>query len=255
MNYDLTEMPETYDAGRAYSPEVLRFWLRTISRGVQDLKVSRILDLGCGTGRYASVLAEHFDADVEAIDPSEKMLAQARRKPHPRTRFQQASGESVPLADKSVDLVFMSMVLHHLAVPELVVRECFRVLLPNGHLCLRAGTQEQVPTYPYVPFFPSSLAILESMLLPTEEIISLFAQANFDFVSHEVVQSEVAPGWAQYAAKLSHRADSVLASIPDEEFRAGLDAVNKHATMLEDEGRVIEPIDFFVFRRTETVIC
>src|SRR5690606_31699327 len=113
MDYDQTAMPAQYDAGRAYAPQVLQYWLETISRNLPVHQVSRILDLGCGTGRYSAALAEHFSADVEAIDPSEKMLEQALRKRHARVRFQSASGEKLPLPDRSIDLVFMSMVFHH----------------------------------------------------------------------------------------------------------------------------------------------
>ena len=42
--------------------------------------VSRIVDLGCGTGRYSEPLSVHFQADVIGIDPSEKMLEEARKK-------------------------------------------------------------------------------------------------------------------------------------------------------------------------------
>jgi len=38
------------------------------------------LDIGCGTGRYSTALAAHFNAHVIAVDPSEKMLAEARKR-------------------------------------------------------------------------------------------------------------------------------------------------------------------------------
>ena len=109
MDYDRSEMPSAYDAGRSYAPWVLERWLETVAQQVQG-PVSRILDLGCGTGRYSAALANYFSVDVEAIDPSEKMLEQALKKPHARVRFRKASGEALPLNDESVELVFMSMV-------------------------------------------------------------------------------------------------------------------------------------------------
>ena len=104
MNYDQTNMAAGYDAGRAYSPQVLAYWLDVISRSVPKGSVSEILDLGCGTGRYSNGLADYFQASVVGIDPSEKMLAEAQRKASARVRYERASAESLPLRDAAVDM-------------------------------------------------------------------------------------------------------------------------------------------------------
>ena len=248
MDYDQTEMPGAYDTGRAYSPRVLRHWLETVSRQVSSRQISRILDIGCGTGRYSAALAEHFRCEVVAIDPSKKMLEQARSKPHAGVRFQRAPGEELPLPDESVDLVFMSMVFHHFHEPESVAGECRRVLRPGGSVCLRAGTREQIPTYPYVRFFPRSIPILNAVLQSREFIELAFAHAKLGCDHHELVTSEVASSWEEYAIKLSHRADSVLAQLTDEEFEVGLESARRYASGQAQANRVIELVDFFVFR-------
>jgi len=209
------------------------------------------LDVGCGTGRFSAALADHFRSKVDAIDPSQKMLKQACRKPHAGVRFQKASGEQLPFPDDSIDLVFMSMVFHHFDAPELVARECHRVLHPNGSVCLRAGTREQIPTYPYVPFFPTSASILHAILQSREFIKSVFLQANLGLGHHELVKSEVARSWEEYTLKLSHRADSVLARLTDKEFSLGLDLMRDHAARQPQPGPVIELVDFFVFHLHE----
>ena len=81
---------------------------KTLQLQPQDV----VLDLCCGTGRYSEALAAYFDAGVIGLDPSTKMLDQARKKLRdPRVRYQTGHGEAIPLADDSVDLIFMSMVL------------------------------------------------------------------------------------------------------------------------------------------------
>src|SRR6202451_1713498 len=113
VNYDKTNMPAAYDAGRGYSPRVLAYWLDVISKSVAKGSVSEILDLGCGTGRYSNALADYFEANVIAVDPSEKMLAEARRKASQRIRYERAPAESIPLHTASLDLTFISMAVHH----------------------------------------------------------------------------------------------------------------------------------------------
>ncbi len=248
MDYDKTRMPPSYDAGRSYPPAVLAFWLGVISRWVPQGTVSDIVDIGCGTGRYSAALANHFDARVVALDPSEKMLAEARRKVSEKVRYEQASGETLPLADASMDLAFMSMVFHHFAHPDRVAQECRRVLRSNGAVCLRAGTVERCESYAYVPFFPGTRPILNKSLTSQARIESIFAAAGFRLIAHELVPSQAAESWDAYAAKLAHRADSILIQLSDREFEAGLAAVRKHAAARPSHESVVEPVDFFVFR-------
>ncbi len=155
MDYDRTDIPDSYDLGRGYSPEVLRLWLDTISALVPKGAVSDIIDLGCGTGRYSGPLADHFGANLLGVDPSEKMLEQARKKVSGgHVTFLQGVGEALPAGDDSADMVFMSMVFHHLGQPGLVARECHRVLRRDGVVCLRNGTTEEIAAFPYIDAFP-----------------------------------------------------------------------------------------------------
>jgi len=246
MNYDKTNIPAAYDAGRGYSPKVLTGWLDVVSRLVPKEAVSEILDIGCGTGRYSAALAAHFDARVVAVDPSEKMLAEARKKVSERVRYERASAESLPLPDASVDMVFMSMVFHHFDDPDQAVRECRRVLRRSGAVCLRAATIDRIGTYPYVPFFPRSRAILNDALQSQAIIETIFVNAGFHLACHQLVRSEVADNFHAYAEKLAFRADSILVQLSDREFQAGLVALREHAATASQEP-VIELVDFFVF--------
>src|ERR1700741_3358505 len=81
MDYDKTEIPTTYDKARALAPETRRLWQDLLSVHLDRASISLVIDLGCGTGRFSELLAAHFGVQVIGIDPSLKMVAQARRKP------------------------------------------------------------------------------------------------------------------------------------------------------------------------------
>src|SRR3984893_15965097 len=98
MDYDKTEIPTTYDKARALAPETIRLWQDLLSVHVDRARISLIIDLGCGTGRFSELLAAHFGVQVIGIDPSLKMLDQARRK-QPTIRnvvYCQGLAEAVP---------------------------------------------------------------------------------------------------------------------------------------------------------------
>ena len=80
MDYDATAIPLVYDRGRNHGPEVLDLWMQTVNRYSGSLPLSTILDLGCGTGRFSDALATWFASTVIGVDPSRKMLEQARGK-------------------------------------------------------------------------------------------------------------------------------------------------------------------------------
>ena len=247
MDYDQTEIPAAYDRGRDHGPEVLDLWMNTLSRHLDGRVVTRILDLGCGTGRFSEALADRFSAAVVAVDPSMKMLAIARRKQRdPRVHYQRGCAEAIPLASQSVDLIFMSMSLHHFADAGQAARECRRVLSAKGRVVIRTGSREQIAAYPYVPFFPSARAMLHDVLPDVPAVGHNFEAAGFQLASSEVVTQVIAAGWTEYADKLSAGGDSILASLPRHEFDAGLASLRSYASTA-GRADIIEPIDVLVF--------
>ena len=248
MDYDSTDIPLAYDRGRDHGPEVQQLWMNVVASCVGKQRLNTILDLGCGTGRFSESLAAHFNAEVIGIDPSKKMLDQAQiKRRDSRVRYQHGRGEAIPLANDSVDLVFMSMTFHHYDDPKVVARECRRVLRDGAAAFLRTGTRERIRSYPYVQFFPASQPIMEERLPTVAFVCEVFEAAGFSTVSVDVVTQTIAPDYAAYVEKLAAGADSVLAQLSPSDFQAGIDAARTHAVRVRDTP-VCEPIDVFVFR-------
>jgi ubiquinone/menaquinone biosynthesis C-methylase UbiE len=248
MDYDKTEIATTYNQARDHGPEFLRQWMDIVHANVGSKNVRTVIDLGCGTGRFSEGLADCFNATVVAIDPSHKMLAEARsHRPHPRVLYARGSAEFIPVMTDSVDVVFISMVFHHFTDPRAAAEECARVLRPKGHLCLRTGSREKIPAYPYVPFFPGTARLLEQRLPPIRFQREVFEAASFKVIFAREVRQQIAPDFMTYADKVALRADSVLVSLEDKEFDAGLARLRSERT----PGPIVEPIDFLVFVKQE----
>ncbi|MEM0128952.1 MAG: ubiquinone/menaquinone biosynthesis methyltransferase [Thermoplasmata archaeon] len=112
-------------------------------RGPSAPPVRRALDIGCGTGDLAVLVARHFpDATVVASDFTAAMLARLRRR-HARSpalgriSLSRANGLALPFADGIFDLVTNAFVLRNFADLPRAFREMRRVLRPGGTLaCL-----------------------------------------------------------------------------------------------------------------------
>jgi ubiquinone/menaquinone biosynthesis C-methylase UbiE len=246
-DYDLTDIPAAYDRARDHGPEVLDLWMRVTADHLEGRSITRILDLGCGTGRFSEGLAARFNADVIGLDPSVKMLQLAREKQRDaRVHYHLGRAEALPVRSESVDLVFMSMSLHHFTDPVVAARECRRVLRNTGSVVIRTGTREQIPAYPYVPFFESSRRLLEEILPGSADIRANFTAADLHMVAARTITQTIASDWMVYAEKLAAGGDSLLARLSRQDFEDGLAAVRRHAV---SDGRrpVVEPIDLFVF--------
>jgi ubiquinone/menaquinone biosynthesis C-methylase UbiE len=247
MDYDKTQIPEAYNRGRDHGPAVLSQWMDAVEAAAEPGSVRSILDLGCGTGRFSGGLAERFNAEVIALDPSRKMLGQARLSGgHPKVSFVCGSAEALPLESNSVELVFISMVFHHFTDPALAARECNRVLRPKGRVCLRTATSDLISAYPYVPYFPTSRRLLEDRLPTLRFQQQAFENAGLSTLSTSFIVQQIADSLHTYADKLATKSDSILASLSDSDFAAGMQALRAAAAAGPD-CVVTEPIDFLVF--------
>lgn len=94
---------------------------------------SRILDAGCGKGRYAALIKQHAPhAEVHAVDVSEEML---RHVPQ-NIQTQKATIQALPYPDAHFDLVYCVETLEHAPNPQAAIEEMIRVLRPSGRLVI-----------------------------------------------------------------------------------------------------------------------
>src|SRR5712692_5552419 len=205
MDYDRTPLPEVYRIARTLPPETMDVWGRAI-RAMLPVAVAleRVVDLGCGTARFA-----------------------------------------LPLADGSVDLVFASMVYHHLR-PEAALAEARRVLRPRAHLMLRTPTRESVGEFAYQTFFPEALAIDEERMPSRRALIDACEAAGFALRGHELVRQRFADDHADYYRKISLRGLSALLLISDDQFARGLREFAAYCQSAERHQPVYESVELFL---------
>lgn len=108
--------------------------MRYFSTLIADWGGMTVLDVGCGGGFMAEVLARK-GASVVGIDPSAPAVEAARE--HARTQglsidYRLGAGESIPVDSGTVDCVVCVDVLEHVESVDRVLDEVRRVLKPGG---------------------------------------------------------------------------------------------------------------------------
>jgi len=133
MTIDYSDIAKYYDKVRITTPEYLRFWSSRIAYYGSIKKGSKVLDIGCGTGRFTLMLCKITKADVYAIDPSEEMLGEAKKKDKKKRVFWNLStAEELLFPSKFYDCVYMTFVFHQIKNRKKAVAEINRILKPKG---------------------------------------------------------------------------------------------------------------------------
>jgi malonyl-CoA O-methyltransferase len=110
-----------------------------VRQALGDVSGLTVLDLGCGTGRHALWLAA-AGARVSAVDFSEGMLSEARRKPGASavSFLVHDLHQPLPFEAAAFDRIVSGLVLEHLSDLRAVFAEARRVLKPDGRAVVSA---------------------------------------------------------------------------------------------------------------------
>ena len=135
-------------------PILFRGQVRALRRRTVDLarlqSGERALDVGCGTGTLAIDVQSRVGTAgrVYGIDPGTHQIARARAKAARRRapiEFQVGVIEELPFADQIFDVVFSTLMMHHLPAPlkRQGLGEIARVLKPGGRLVIADFVRKQ----------------------------------------------------------------------------------------------------------------
>jgi ubiquinone/menaquinone biosynthesis C-methylase UbiE len=175
----------TYDAG----PNALIIVEKDSTLNlIGNVRNQRVLDIGCGTGRYCELLAKR-GAKVVGIDPSVKMLEYARRKITDDCRFELRCGriEDVKFPGNHFDVVVSALTFGHIRQLGPVMMKVSRVIKKGGRLIVsdihpywpvsghdyaeffdENGQEYRIPEYPHL--FEEYWALFRKFRLRLEDV-------------------------------------------------------------------------------------
>ncbi|GLV56822.1 hypothetical protein KDH_36610 [Dictyobacter sp. S3.2.2.5] len=163
-----------------------------------------VLDIGCGTGTLAMEMARSVGPEgcVIGVDPGTQQIDWARVKAARRNvsvEFQVGVIEQLPFPDQAFDVVFATLMMHHL--PQSLKRqgllEAARVLKSGGRLVIADFTRKQERQGRAARFHAGGSNI--------RDLVALVSDAGFEVVETEEMQQEgfsVFPGAGIVSAKI-----------------------------------------------------
>jgi len=127
---DYNKIANIFDKRRNWIPPDFTILEKYINQG------ERILDLGCGNGRFSEVVGSN--ADYYGVDVSERLIEIAKEK-YPNGKFFVSEPFALPFENNFFDKVFCLAVLHHIPSKKFrkdFLKETKRILKPDGKLIL-----------------------------------------------------------------------------------------------------------------------
>jgi ubiquinone/menaquinone biosynthesis C-methylase UbiE len=153
VNYD--EVAHRYD--RRYELHEYAGIRAVLLAAVAGLETARILEVGCGTGKWLALL-HSAGCSVAGLDPSAEMLRRASLLVPGDLRL--GSAEALPWGEASFDVVFYVNAFHHFEKPAAALCESHRVLRSGGKIVsIGLDPHEGGGRWYVYTFFPSTLAL------------------------------------------------------------------------------------------------
>jgi ubiquinone/menaquinone biosynthesis C-methylase UbiE len=129
----------TYDRIAAHFAKTREYAWPEVESFLAGRSAACALDIGCGNGRHAELLADRAES-VIGVDLSRELLREAAARARERgfaDRLELVHGDAanLPIADDTVGLATYVATIHHLSPREARVRsldELARVLVPDG---------------------------------------------------------------------------------------------------------------------------
>ena len=126
INEEITKMKKSLE---------LRF--KSVGFPLKKIKNLKILDAGCGAGRFTYLLSKYHPKEIYGLDLSFRNIKIAKKIfKNKKIRFLQGNVLNLPFKRENFDFVYSSGVIHHTNNFKKGLKELIRVCKKNGHIYL-----------------------------------------------------------------------------------------------------------------------
>lgn len=139
----------------------------------------KVLDLGCGDGRFTAFLGEF--ADTDALELSSEAVKMANSK-HPHVNYFQGDALTYSLKENTYDVVVSQEVIEHIEDQESYIEVCYKVLKKGGYLIMTTPNKK---VFDHMKGGNWSHQPLEKILTPRE--FKKIVKTKFDIISYDSI--------------------------------------------------------------------
>ena len=232
ITYD-DQTAAAYKEVRELPRDGLGEWRDAIRRHLSPVPGMTVVDIGAGTGQFATAFSDWFGLSIVAVEPSAAMRAHIPRRPG--IRVLEGDASALPLTDGSADGAWLSLVIHHVPDLEAAAREIRRVLRPGAPVLIRQGFSGRVDRNEFVRWFPETERMVDTCP-SVERICQVFAAAGFCRDALEPVPEKWPTSLAEFLVQADtfRRADSTIRNLTEEEFLRGKERLRRAAQDAEE---------------------
>lgn len=226
---DYSKIVEYYDRRRTATGPIIELWTGLISKYINKGRETKLLDIGCGTGRFTLPIAERFHCTVIGADMSIEMLDKAKDKDkNGLVRWDVQDIHKMTYGDASFDVIFMSNVIHHCDAPLKALSECHRILGDNGVIIIRYGAMAQIREDVTHVFFPETLELDEERTPSVELLEKWMAEVSFSGINTQEVEQKTFQTGKELIDAHAYKNTSVLSMISEDAFEIGMQRLRKY---------------------------
>jgi ubiquinone/menaquinone biosynthesis C-methylase UbiE len=244
INYD-EPTAAAYKAVREVPRDGLAEWLEAVRRHLRPSQRMTLVDIGAGTGLFASAFSDWFNLSVLAVEPAAAMRDQIPRTP--AIRVFEGNASALPLPDDSADAAWLSLVLHHIPDLGAAAREIRRVLRPGAPVLIRQGFPDRYEpsghlkqdTIELVRWFPETARTANTFPSLTATCQAFEAQ-GFHEAALEQVRETYPTSLADFRDQVDtlRRADTTMRGLTEDEFHRGKERLRR---AVRDPGNTANP--------------
>jgi ubiquinone/menaquinone biosynthesis C-methylase UbiE len=183
----------------------------------------RLVDVGCGTGRFAAFAKARRGGRVWGVDPSPEMLRRARERPGTAgIGWKEASAERLPFTGGWFDAAHMHLVVHTLPDRTAALTEIARVLMSGGRIAIATFALEHFERFFLNPYFPS-IARIDGARFPDPAVLmDELGESGFRAAAVERISQPVSADPADVLQRVRGRYISTLHLLDPAEYADGL---------------------------------
>ncbi|WP_052396971.1 class I SAM-dependent methyltransferase [Streptomyces sp. NRRL F-5123] len=233
-----------YRAAREVPREGLGAWREAVAEEAGLRPGMTVLDVGAGTGGFATAFREWFGVDVLAVEPSAAMRALIPA--DDGITVLEGRAEALPVGDGCADAAWFGSVVHHIEDLVAAARETRRALRPGAPVLIRNVFPGRAERDLRLRFFPET-ADSVAYYPPVEHVVTVFTAAGFHRTALRTLPQESAPTLAAYADGLRRGTDSKLRSLSDAAYARGLDRL-RAAAAADPTEKAVSWMDLLVLR-------